>query len=199
VVLQPHPLLDYLDSFRYALAGEFSMNVDLARVNRIPSDWGLEVGVLAEVYRNTSVRRICQSDLCEVYDHKHQTLDADSAQSGLLKMCVDICKNLFRTLSSEGIVISQWDLKTVLARYQKLAEDMIDRYNADSAINGLRYERHVEETIVETFAKGIRLAGDSYLEDPLGIALIPNWNRVTAALPDFLEQLTSAVDEDNRA
>jgi glucosyl-3-phosphoglycerate synthase len=198
VVLQPHPLLDYLDSFRYALAGEFSMNVDLARVNRIPSDWGLEVGVLAEVYRNTSVRRICQSDLCEVYDHKHQGLDTESAETGLLKMCVDICKNLFRTLSSEGIVISQWHLQTVLARYQRLAEDTIDRYNADAAINALVYERHSEEGIVETFAKGIRMAGEMYLEDPLGIALIPNWNRVAAALPDFLDQLQAAIDEDNK-
>lgn len=199
VVLQPHSLLDYLDSFRYALAGEFSMNVDLARVNRIPCDWGLEIGVLAEVYRNTSAKRICQSELCEVYDHKHQALDPASPETGLLKMCVDICKNLFRTLSSEGVVISEASLKTVLARYQKLAEDMVDRYNADAAINGLAFERHVEESLVETFANGIRMAGEMYLEDPLGIALIPNWNRVTAALPDFLDQLKSAIDEDNQS
>ena len=197
VVLEPHPLLEYLDSFRYALAGEFSMNVDLARVNRIPNDWGLEVGVLAEVYRNTSVKRVCQSDLCEVYDHKHQTLDPQSAETGLLKMCIDIGKNLFRTLASEGVVITPSDLKTVLARYQKLAEDTIDRYNADAAINGLRYERHIEESVVGTFAKGIRIAGETYLEDPLGIALIPNWNRVSAALPDFMDQLKAAIDEDN--
>ena len=199
VVLQPNPLLDYLDSFRYTLAGEFSMNVDLARVNRIPCDWGLEIGVLAEVYRNTSVKRICQSDLCEVYDHKHQLADPASADMGLLKMCVDICKNLFRTLASEGIVISPSHLQTVLARYQRLAEDMVDRYNADAAINGLIYERHVEEGLVETFAGGIRMAGEMYLEDPLGIALIPNWNRVTAALPDCLDQLRSAIDEDNKS
>jgi len=36
------PFLVYLDSFRYALAGEFSMVVELARINRIPGDWGLE-------------------------------------------------------------------------------------------------------------------------------------------------------------
>src|SRR5579883_1840323 len=48
------PFLVYLDSFRYPLAGEFAMQADLARVNRLPSDWGLEVGVLAEVYRNCS-------------------------------------------------------------------------------------------------------------------------------------------------
>ena len=46
--------LRYMDNFRYPLAGEFSMIADLARINRIPGDWGLEVGVLAEVYRNCS-------------------------------------------------------------------------------------------------------------------------------------------------
>ena len=51
--------LKYMDSFRYILAGEFSMLADLARVNRIPGDWGLEVGVLAEIYRNCSKKRIC--------------------------------------------------------------------------------------------------------------------------------------------
>ena len=39
------PFLRFLDSFRYALAGEFAMDINLARVNRIPADWGLEVGV----------------------------------------------------------------------------------------------------------------------------------------------------------
>ena len=51
-VLGVQPLLEYLDSFRYPLAGECSMTTDLVRANRIPSDWGLEVGVLAEVYRS---------------------------------------------------------------------------------------------------------------------------------------------------
>lgn len=36
------------DSLRYSLAGEFAMAADLAAVNRIPGDWGLEVGTLAE-------------------------------------------------------------------------------------------------------------------------------------------------------
>ena len=197
-MFEDQPLLKYLDSFRYPLSGEFSMSVDLARANRIPSDWGLEVGMLAEVYRNTAVKRICQSELCEVYDHKHQTLDQD-AEKGLLKMCVDISKNLFRTLASEGVVISDGHLNTVLARYQRMAEDTIDRYHADAAINGLTFDRHVEESAVEQFGKGIRMAGQMFLEDPFGIPLIPNWNRVAAALPDFLDDLRSAVEADNRA
>ena len=45
------------------------MHTGLVRVVRIPGDWGLEVGMLAEVYRNTSLRRICQVGITERYDH----------------------------------------------------------------------------------------------------------------------------------
>ena len=55
-ILGPLPLLQYLNSFRYPLSGEFSMVADLALINRIPADWGLEVGVLAEVFRNCSLK-----------------------------------------------------------------------------------------------------------------------------------------------
>ena len=48
------------------------MRADLARVNHIPSDWGLEVGVLDEVFRNCARSRICQVDIADNYDHKHQ-------------------------------------------------------------------------------------------------------------------------------
>src|SRR3989304_1652422 len=84
--------LVYLDSFRYPLAGEFAMQVNLARVNRIPSDWGLEVGVLAEVYRNCSLKRVCQADIADNYEHKHQDLSRGDPTKGLMKMAVDIAK-----------------------------------------------------------------------------------------------------------
>ena len=77
-VLGPNPLLEFLDSFRYPLAGECAMTTDLARSTRIPSDWGLEVGMLAEVYRNCSLKRICQVELVENYDHKHRELSAEA-------------------------------------------------------------------------------------------------------------------------
>ena len=64
-VLGPIPLLEYLESFRYALAGECSMTTDLVRANRIPADWGLEIGVLAEVFRNSALKRVCQVELVE--------------------------------------------------------------------------------------------------------------------------------------
>ena len=40
---------------------------------RIPSDWGLEVGLLSEVYRHVASSRIAQVDL-GLFDHKHKEL-----------------------------------------------------------------------------------------------------------------------------
>jgi len=191
------PFLVYLDSFRYPLAGEFSMITDLARINRIPWDWGLEVGVLSEVFRNCSLRRICQVDLTENYEHKHQELSSDDPSKGLLKMSIDIAKNLFRNLASEGIDLSESLLKTLKATYLRTAQESITKYHDDAAINGLDFDRHEEGVAVETFTKGIELASKAFVEDPLRIPLIPNWSRVTSAIPDFLERLKTAVDDDN--
>jgi glucosyl-3-phosphoglycerate synthase len=192
------PILVFFDSFRYPLAGEFSMDIDLARINRIPGDWGLEVGVLAEVYRNTSPRRVCQVDIAENYEHKHQELSPDDASKGLHKMCVDICKSVFRTLASEGIVFSDGFFKTLVATYVRTAQDMLKRYQDDAAINGLYFDRHEESLSVETFTNGIRQAAEVITEDPLGVPLIASWDRVTSAIPDILDTIRVAVEEDNR-
>jgi glucosyl-3-phosphoglycerate synthase len=192
------PILIFFDSFRYPLAGEFSMDVDLARVNRIPGDWGLEVGVLAEVYRNTSARRVCQIDIAENYEHKHQELSPEDATKGLHKMCVDICKSIFRTLASEGIVFSEGLFKTLVATYVRTAQDMLKRYEDDAAVNGLFFDRHEESLAVETFTNGIKKAAEIIMEDPLGVPLIASWDRVTSAIPDILNRIKVAVEEDNK-
>lgn len=191
------PFLVFLDSFRYPLAGEFAMTTDLARIVRIPSDWGLEVGMLSEVFRNCAPRRICEVDICESYDHKHQELSKDNPEAGLNRMAIDIAKHLFRTLASEGVAISDGFFKSVKAAYIREAQDAIRKYNDDAAINGLQFDRHAEGTTVDTFARSIDLAAKAVLEDPLGTPLIPNWSRVMSAIPDFLEKLRNAVDQDN--
>jgi len=191
------PFLVYLDSFRYPLAGEFSMIADLARINRIPWDWGLEIGVLSEMFRNCSLRRICQVDLTDNYDHKHQQLSPGDPGLGLLRMSIDIAKNLFRNLASEGIDLSESQLKILKATYLRTAQETIAKYHDDAAINGLDFDRHEEEEAVEAFTKGIEVAGKAFVEDPLSIPLIPNWSRVISAIPDFLEKLKNAVDDDN--
>jgi glucosyl-3-phosphoglycerate synthase len=196
-IVGPHEFLRYLDSFRYPLAGEFCMQVGIARANRIPGDWGLEIGMLAEVYRNTSVKRICQVDLADTYEHKHQDLSGDDPEKGLLKMSIDISKILFRTLAARGVELTQGRLKTLQAAYVHLAEDTINRYQGDAWINGLPFDRHAEETAVDAFSRGLRMASDLFYQDPLGVPLIPSWSRVASAFPGFLQELRSSVEADN--
>jgi glucosyl-3-phosphoglycerate synthase len=190
-------ILLYYDSFRYPLAGEFSMFTDLARINRIPADWGLEVGVLAEIYRNCSVKRICQVELCENYEHKHRPLSADNSEKGLNKMAIDIAKMIFRILATEGIIYMPGFFESLRSTYLRLAQDTIARYHGDALLNGLEYDRHEEGSAVEVFTEAIRKAGEITTEDPLGPPLIPNWSRVFAALPDFPDRLLEAVSADN--
>ncbi|MCC6545161.1 MAG: glycosyl transferase [Nitrospirae bacterium] len=194
----PNPFLLFMDSFRYPLAGEFAMITDMARTNRIPWDWGLEVGVLSEVFRNYSPRRVCQVDIADNYEHKHQQLSPDDARKGLMRMSVDICKSLFRFLAAEGVVLSDSFFKSLQVAYVRLAEDTMVKYEADAAINGLKFDRHEEAGAVEAFANAIRLASEAYSENPMTAPLIPNWNRVTSAIPSILDMLKKAVDEDNR-
>jgi glucosyl-3-phosphoglycerate synthase len=193
-----HPLLTFLDSFRYPLAGEFAMVRDLAWVNRIPGDWGLEIGILAEVYRNCALRRVCQADIADAYEHKHQALSQDNPEKGLLKMTVDITKSLFRHLASQGVVLGDAELKTVRATYLRSAEEAIRRYEDSAAINSLKFDRHSERTAVETFLKGIKLASEVFQKDPLGVPMISNWSRVAAAVPDVFDRLVQTVEEDYR-
>lgn len=192
------PVLVFMDSFRYPLAGEFAMHADLIRSIRIPGDWGLEVGVLAEVYRNCALRRVCQVDIAENYEHKHQALSQEDPEKGLLKMCVDICKSLFRTLSSEGVAFSHGFFNALTATYVRTAQDMLKRYRDDAAINGLAFDLHEESTAIDAFTKGLAMAAEAITNDPLGVPLISSWERVTSAVPDVMEMIRDAVEEDNK-
>jgi glucosyl-3-phosphoglycerate synthase len=173
------------------------MITDLARINRIPSDWGLEVETLAEVYRNYSLRRVCQAEICDTYEHKHQPLSSEDAQSGLMKMAVDIAKSVFRNLAVESIVLSESALRTLLINYMRTAKDDVKRYRDDADFNGLAFDYHLESVMVEAFTRAIQIAGKEFLETPLYSPLIPSWNRVSSAIPDFLEMLRTVVEKDN--
>jgi glucosyl-3-phosphoglycerate synthase len=183
----------FLASFRYPLSGEFSLTRNLARSNRIPSDWGLEVGTLAEVYRNTSLKRVCQTDLCRLYEHKHQALSLDQKSAGLMRMAIDILTTVYRTLASQGVVISGAKFTTLRSSYLRLAQDCIRQYSADAVVNDLQFDRHAEESAIDAFADCITVAADLFREDPNGAQAIPNWTRVRAAFPGFTDRLREAT------
>jgi glucosyl-3-phosphoglycerate synthase len=187
--------LRFLDSFRYGLAGEFAMRADLARTMRVPSDWGLEVSTLHEVWQQVPAMRTCQVDLTECYDHKHQDLSPDDSGRGLHKMTKDIAKAMFRALGKEGVLLGSDLLSNTLPlRYQQMAESMVTRYRADAMINGLEYNRHVEESSIEVFAESLAEAAQEFLANPLGEAPLASWDRVVDAAPDAFERLVGAAE-----
>jgi glucosyl-3-phosphoglycerate synthase len=190
--------LQFMDSFRYPLAGEFSFRKDVLNDIRIPSDWGLEIGVLSEMHRNYANNRLCQVDIADVYDHKHQDLSPDNDAGGLSKMSIDISKALFRKLATHGKTFNTETFRSIKATYYRIALDFIETYHNDAVMNGLTLDIHAEEKAVELFAQNIMKAGEAFLDNPMETPFIPSWNRVISAKPDILERLYEAVEEDNK-
>lgn len=189
--------LEFIDSFRYPLAGEFSMIMDVVSSIRIPSDWGLEIGVLSEVNRRYSDERVCQVDIADAYDHKHQDLSEENPEGGLSKMSTDISKSLFRKLAIKGTVFTPEVFRTIKASYYRVALDLIDRYHNDAVINGMTLDRNQEENAVELFTTCIMRAGEQFLNDPTERPFMANWSRVLSAVPDVYERLLDAVEKDS--
>jgi glucosyl-3-phosphoglycerate synthase len=188
--------LEFMDSFRYPLAGEFSFRRDVLNDIRIPSDWGLEIGVLSEMHRNYSNNRLCQADIAKTYDHKHQDLSPDNDQGGLSKMSIDITKSLFRKLATHGQTFSTESFRSLKATYYRIALDFVETYHNDAIMNGLDLDIHSEEKAVELFAQNIMKAGESFLANPMETPFIPSWNRVVSAMPEVLDRLKEAVELD---
>lgn len=188
--------LTYMDAFRYPLSGEIAISVSLARINHVPGDWGLEVGTLAEIYRNCAHRRVCQVDICENYEHKHQELGGYNKRTGLSLMAEDIAKVFFRTLASEGAVFTPNHLQSLVGIYRRYTYNITKSHEADAALNGLVYDRHSELLAFESFARSLVRAGETFFDDPLGKPQIPNWNRVAAANESFLQDIISISEED---
>ena len=184
----------FLRSFRYPISGEFALTSDLARDVDIPGDWGIEIGIMAEMYRNVTSKRICQTDL-GFYDHKHQKIGND--QKGLIKMTGDILKTLLRVLIEENhIQISREFLISLRVLYVRNAQDCIRKYHADAHFNNLNYDRHAEETMVERFSQQILKEGIAYMRKPVGTR-IPDWLRTISARKKVREQLLDIVVAEN--
>ena len=183
--------LRYLNAYRYPLSGEFALTSDLALNIRIPANWGLEIGLLAEVYRNVAHKRIAQIDL-GVFDHKHQVI-GNSSEEGLRKMCRDILRSVLRTLTeTEQVVITMEHIHALRVKFRREAQDYTRQYFVDARFNNLEYDRHQEEVTTELFEQAILEAGEQYFLNPAG-AQIPDWTRALAVMPDFREQLRDAA------
>ncbi len=187
--------LCYLEVFRYGLAGEIAMDAGLARTMEVAPDWGLEISTLAEVHGRVPASRVCQVDLCDCYDHKHQPVSPDDPDAGLHRMAREVALAVFRGVSKHGGVLPSELLQTTLPlSYRRLAVEMTARYSADAEMNGLDYDLHGELGEVEVFARALEEAAQELAEHPSGTPSLPSWDRVEDALPDAYEQLAAAAE-----
>jgi glucosyl-3-phosphoglycerate synthase len=111
-------------------------------------------------------------------------------------MSIDICKSLFRKLATQGAIFTPEMFRTIKATYYRIALDFVETYRNDAIMNGLLVDIHEEEVAVEMFSKNIMDAGQMFLSQPMETPFIPSWNRVQSAVPDILERLYQAVEED---
>tara|TARA_Y100001968_G_scaffold333927_1_gene401213 strand:+ start:5861 stop:7060 length:1200 start_codon:yes stop_codon:yes gene_type:complete len=184
------PFLDYLQAFRYPLAGEFAFTKDLAMNLRIPCDWGLEIGLLSEVFRNVRISRIAQVDL-GLFDHKHKEIGKTESE-GLQKMCTEILSSVLRGLmENQAQALNNAQLSTLEVLYRRVGEDRVKQFGIDSAINQIPYDRHNEELSVQKFAKLLRPAILKFQESPVTQQL-PCWARVLSCENRLQDDLAEA-------
>jgi glucosyl-3-phosphoglycerate synthase len=191
--------LEYMADFRYPLSGEFATFATIAYDLVFPSDWGIEVGILAEIYRLIRPHRICQVEITSRYDHKHQETGEDS-NIGLLKMVSDIARTFFTHLAAGGTILTQDFLRTLKHTYLANARSCVRIYESYAEMNSLpKFDRHQELGLIEVFASALDRAFEEYQNHPFGSPTIPDWRRIEVALDGILPELVNAFESHSAA
>ena len=86
--------------------------------------------------------------------------------------------------------------RSLKATYYRLALDMVQIYRSDAEMNGLDFDVHQEEEMVELFAQNIIESGKIYLDSPTTTPNMPTWRRVESAAPGIINEIKSAVVSD---
>jgi len=174
------PLLRYLDSFRYPLAGEFAMTGELARSVRAQPGWGLEIGSLGEAFEAAGFAGSAQVDL-GTHEHDHRSV---GGPAGLGDMSQEVATALFRALADHGL---SPDFESLPARYREAADRLVDQYAADAAFNGLTFDAAAEREQVATYAEAIAPPGPD--------GRLPAWQDTPVDPADVLARSRDAIDD----
>ena len=146
-----HRYLRFLEAFRYPLAGETAMDAEVASSLRIPGHWGMDIGILSDVYARCEASSICQVSVADAYDHKHQDLSADDPTAGLRRMSIDVTATMIRRLGPEAIDGSAGLCDAYLAA----ARELVRHYANDAELNGYLVDVAAEQAIAEVFARSV--------------------------------------------
>ncbi|NOX30923.1 MAG: glycosyl transferase [Actinobacteria bacterium] len=183
--------LEFLSDFRYVLSGEHAMTTAVARSVRLPAAWSVELEFLASFYNYPGARNICQVEITDQYDHKHQDLSpADGG--GLVAMAGEIVAALARQLAASGLTLDEDSLVDLAGSYRDIANQMLESYRRDAIANGLSFDVGSERIAVEVFAKAVLTAD---LSQPPQVG--SSWHSVESRIPHSLERLAKIVEADN--
>ncbi len=191
--------INLIEGFRYILAGENAMRSDVAKNIKIPGDWGIEMGILAEVLNSVPINRICQVEIADQYDHRHQTDSFENPEKGLSKMGTDIVRTIISQLATEGIVFTDNILRSIKATYYQNALIAIEKYYCDAVLNGLTLDCNNEEKLAEQLSRIIYQTGVSFLNNPNQPNIMPSWKRVFSTITNIKQKFVNVVDTDNKS
>ena len=183
-------LLDLVGSMRYPLAGEFAITTELAGKIPIPRDWGLEIGILSLVSKAVSPVDICQADLCDNYEHKHQSLSPDDSARGLNRMAIEVAESLLReSCPEEG-----WN-EDLPGRYSQRAKEMIPSYRADALASGLSYDEAAEQKAIVIFTRAVEVALGR-IKTEQSLSPLPAWGEMEKQVPGLMDAVADAVEKE---
>ena len=182
-VVGHHPLLDFLQAFRYPLAGECALRASLAFQLPVSNGWALEIGMLSDVFRQIEPSKVCQVDGGSGYDHKHQL-----ANGNLMQMCSEIGAALLQQLQTEGCNIDEPFLALTSMALQRECSEAVRRSSALSKINGLPNSPSHETAIASSFAHCL----PKIL--PRSVPPLPAWECIQRVVPHTLQALLDLAD-----
>lgn len=182
-----------LEFLRYPLSGEACVSRRVAARLELPSDWGVETAMMADAFRICAPRRICQVDIAESHNHRHQGLSEKNPSAGLNKMGADIALCLLRNAARGGAKPDSAALERLVREYRSAAAPLLGSYSADARMNLLEYDRKLELRTVALFAGCIRRASKEFLANPAAPAGAPAWKEIFKRFPKFKKQFQAAA------
>lgn len=185
-----------LQFFRYPISGEVCLHRSVAESVRFPSDWGVETGMMADIFRVAPVHKICQVDIAESYDHKHQSLSEGNPETGLNKMACDVALCLLRTAAAAIATPGENPFSALVEKYLNSARGLLPFYAADARINTLYFNEELENHTIDLFAGSVSRAVQIHLADPCKLAGAPSWWDIESRLPGFGIALAKAANLD---
>jgi glucosyl-3-phosphoglycerate synthase len=188
-VIGHQPLVEFLRSFRYPLAGECVIACAAAGALRMDCGWGFEIGLLCEAFRHLEPRQIAQVDGGRFYEHRHQALG--DAQSGLFRMSKEIAHTLFANLIDEGFPVCGQLMGALRESFVREVAEALRRSRHLALMNGLRGVKDDTETAA-ALTGAFDAAGQEFMTATASGAL-PAWNEVLRSKPREAQQLFEAL------